>query len=279
MPPTPPSSASEPDTDDETPAAADLLLRATHVVFDFDGPVCSLFATGENGTGSVAPVIARDFRQRLGKDHSQVLKMLDTEGVSKEDPHALYQALVRLHRRSGNDETHELVDNMRAWLDEAEEKAVVDNAFPTPGAHQLLNVLHERGYQLAIASNNSEAAIRSYLVRHELDGFFREGLVRGRPREAWLMKPHPHTPALVRAIWDTAPSSASHHYVMIGDSVADVKASSAQGVRFGFIGYHRTAKQLALLRKESGAKAPMVTDLVRLTDEIVAQPSRVRLTA
>jgi phosphoglycolate phosphatase-like HAD superfamily hydrolase len=118
---------------------------------------------------------------------------------------------------------------------------------PTPGAHDLLAALHGAGTPVVIVSNNATEPIRVYLERHGLTAYVRD--VVGRPHlRPDLMKPEPHTVLRALTIADASGRSA----VLLGDSVSDIEAARATGVRS--IGYAKTQRRGAELR-EAGADA------------------------
>lgn len=118
---------------------------------------------------------------------------------------------------------------------------------PTPGAHELLAVLHAAGTPVVIVSNNAAEPIHVYLERHSLAAYVRD--VVGRPHlRPDLMKPEPHTVQRALTIAGADPRSA----VLIGDSVSDIEVARAAGVRS--IGYAKTPQRGVELR-EAGADA------------------------
>lgn len=181
--------------------AAELLARARVVLLDFDGPVCSVYA------GYPAAEVARRVRAEL-----------DLRGDPTEtDP------LVVL-REAASDSSREQAQRADAVLQAAELDAV-DTAAPTAGAADFLSACDSAGVPVAIVSNNSTAAIRRYLDRHELAD--RIGAVIGRPAgRPDLMKPSPHLIREALSALSAEPGDA----VLIGDSTTDVEAAHAAGV-------------------------------------------------
>jgi phosphoglycolate phosphatase len=181
--------------------------RPTHVLFDFDGPVCRLFSGHPAAT--VAARIAKELRAR----------QLMPPGLDDcTDPHRLL-AEVSQEARS-----------MVSELLERAECLATESADPTDGAAQTVRRLAEGGIRLSVVSNNSATAVASYLTRHELDRYF-DGPVVGRPDDPGLMKPHPHS--VEKALMELGVDSS--RCLMVGDSVADAQAAGKAGV--SFVGY------------------------------------------
>ncbi|MEV6796147.1 HAD family hydrolase [Streptomyces sp. NPDC051320] len=216
-----------------------LLSDAALVLWDFDGPVCGLFA------GLGAPEIAADLRaMAVGR----MPRWRQLDGL--DDP----LAVLRLAYDAFPSDPDGLISAMRKRLEELETDAA-STAEPTPGAFELMEQLLAAGKQLVIATNNSEAAARAYLELHGVGRYFRA--VVGRHDDPRLMKPHPY--CLERLLTETG--SAAADALMIGDSPADAVAARTAGVPF--VGYHATPAKRARLR---AAGAPhLVSDLAVMT--------------
>ncbi|MGW9032143.1 HAD family hydrolase [Streptomyces sp. NPDC055722] len=224
-------------------ALADALRQASCILFDFDGPVCNLFAAppGEPGT-SLAPRIAEDLKKILGYH-----EWLDDAIVESDDPLAVY-------RFARSDKA---VSALREVLDERELHAS-RTAKPTPGANALITELRAYGKRLAVVSNNSEAAIRCYMERTGLDRIF-DGPVIGRSNNRELLKPHPY--CLDQAMMDLGVKQED--CLMIGDSPSDAQAALQAGNPPGvpFCGYATNEEQRNLLRDAGAAPQLIVADL------------------
>ena len=201
-------------TETSTPPRG-LLPSASLVVWDFDGPVCDLFA------GNAASGIAERLCALVGAD-----ACFEAGIIGERDPLEVLRRMHATHQRDAPD----VIRTVRKSLDE-EETTAAETAVPTPGAREAMVRLRCGGARLAIVSNNCEAAVRAYLDRHELSGFFTAGIV-GRPDDPCLMKPHPD--GLLRVL--RASGTRTADAVMIGDSRADARAARTAGVRF--IGVH-----------------------------------------
>lgn len=215
----------------------DLLSRASLVLWDFDGPVCDLFAHPRTASS-----IAATLREIVRPDADLSAR---TEGMT--DP---LQVMLQVHAVRTGDPVG-LVGTVRKCLEEAETEAA-ETAVPTAAAEPLMAQLRGEGKLLAIASNNCEAAIRAYLHRHGLEKYFNDRIV-GRPDDLSLMKPAPHS---LRQLLDSTGTAAADS-VMIGDSPADAKAAAAAGVPF--IGYH--PRQEKLRRLEAAGATCFAADL------------------
>jgi phosphoglycolate phosphatase-like HAD superfamily hydrolase len=234
---------------------ADLLGRATYLLFDFDGPLVDLFALGQ------APRIARELfahlEERLGYP---VVDLFPNPG----DPHGLLAGLrVTLQGPVGmaGRAAEPLVRETELLLVEAEREAV-RTAEITDGAEALLQSLmaSRRGTRrFAITSNNSAAAIDDLLAQERATvlraAFQRQ--VHGRDPDPDRMKPDPG--CLIRAL-DGLGCRYPDEALLIGDSGSDLEAAKQVGIPF--LGYGATdAKRAKLL--ESGARQ-LVADLREL---------------
>lgn len=191
----------------------ELLATIEAVLFDFDGPVCSVFA------GYPAPKVAEHLRHDLealrpdvvwsaaGRSDDPLRVLIDAPGFGPEFAVAADDRLTEL-------ETH-----------------AIATATPSRGGEASMRACRASGRGLALVSNNSANAVRTYLELHglvDLAGGHVIGRHHGRPE---LMKPHPAPiEDAVRAL-GVDPSAA----VLVGDSLTDVVGARAAGVRC--IGY------------------------------------------
>ncbi|GAA1933011.1 HAD family hydrolase [Streptomyces sodiiphilus] len=209
----------------------ELIGNAHCVLFDFDGPICSLFASRSPES------IARRLRELAAELDASAL-LTPALAVSA-DPHEVLR---------GIEEQQPDPDLVRR-LEEAltrEETAAAESARPTPHAGELLAALTAQGRKIAVVTNNSPRAVERYLRLHDLVRHV-NGRVHGRTRDMALLKPHPDP--LLRALRSTGtPASRA---LMIGDTPVDLSAARSAGVPF--IGYARdTAGESAL--REAGAR-------------------------
>ncbi|MFB6891815.1 hypothetical protein ACFCX4_21200 [Kitasatospora sp. NPDC056327] len=135
-----------------------------HVLLDFDGPVCSVFA------GLPAPEVARRLREGLLAAGEQALAGAEEEG----DPLALLPLIS-----NARPDLTETADAALAAL----ETEAVRGARPTPGGASVLRACARSGRLVSVVSDNAGAAIESYLAEHGLSdyvvGVF--GCAPGRP--------------------------------------------------------------------------------------------------
>ncbi|MET8756841.1 HAD family phosphatase [Lentzea sp. NPDC004782] len=185
----------------------ELLHRASAVLFDFDGPVCSVFA------GYPAPTIAGELLQYLLGQNVE----LTSEVASETDP-------MEVLRWTGANEPG-LTAQVEDRLSDAERKAV-ETAAPTPFSTEAIQAARSRGQRVAIVSNNSAGAVEKYLSAHGLTA--QVELVVGRAyAEPSRMKPNPEP--LLRAV--EAFSLRPEDSVLIGDALTDIEACKRAGVR------------------------------------------------
>lgn len=183
-----------------------VLGRARAVLFDFDGPICSVFA------GEPAPGVARDLRDRLAEWDVAV----QLNGELAEDPLEVLRAAVRF-----GDKVTRTADDLLTGA----EISAARSAEPTPGGVESLRACRAAGLRVAVVSNNSAAAVNEYLEMHHLVDLVEVVIGReyGKPD---LMKPHPKPihDALKRL--HIGPDVA----LLVGDSLTDVDGSRAAGI-------------------------------------------------
>jgi HAD superfamily hydrolase (TIGR01509 family) len=215
---------------EETESLRELIEKARFVLFDFDGPICGLFA------GHKAERVASDLVQWLeGRGLRGLLTEKERESL---DPHKVLRAVDRRH--SGSDLVAELEERLTQ-----EELRATGSAMPTPYADPLVRTWTAVGARLAIATNNSPRVVRKYLATRGLTPCFAPHIY-GRTQDLHLLKPNPH--CLHRALnaLGAAPSAA----LMIGDTPSDFLAAREAGVPF--LGYARNERKEKALR-EAGA--------------------------
>lgn len=235
------------ETENDTEQLRELITPARIVLWDFDGPICRLFA------GHTAERVATDLVEWL---EGQGLHGLLTEEERESlDPHVVLRAVDRRH--PGSDLVAELEERLTN-----EELRATSSAMPTAYADPLIRTWSAVGSRLAIATNNSPRVVRTYLDSRGLLSCFSPHIY-GRTQDLHHLKPDPH--CLNRALntMGAAPSSA----LMIGDTPSDLLAANSAGVPF--LGYARNARKEKLLR-EAGA-ASVVRSLLPLLPLVRAQ--------
>ncbi|EST21676.1 hypothetical protein N566_27250 [Streptomycetaceae bacterium MP113-05] len=201
----------------------DLIRSADCVLFDFDGPVCRLFA------GHPAPLIAQNLRALIREHGGRDDLALRVARI--DDPLVVLRAA----------EPH---GTLGAALERAlteEEVRAAKSAEPTPHADRLARSLVSSGRRVAVTTNNAAPAVERYLSGHGLLPLF-AGHIHGRLGDVDLLKPHPDCLLRALASTDTPPDRA----LMIGDTVHDLRAAEAAGV--GFVGFSPRADRRAELR-------------------------------
>ncbi|MFE7611648.1 HAD family hydrolase [Streptomyces celluloflavus] len=211
------------------------------VLFDFDGPICDVFA------GQPAPGVARELSEVMTRHDATLGGKAD--GV--DDP----MEILRLAMQGGEP----LIRAIEESLTKAEVSAVKVAGPPVPGAVAALEAAHSSGRKVAVVSNNSTACVRAFLMLHGLSHLVHEVIGRAAYRPD-LMKPDPHSLLLAATRLRVHPN----HCTLIGDSVTDVEAARAAGaMSIGFA--NKSHKCLALA--EAGADA-VVTDMDTVADAL-----------
>ncbi|MGC9544593.1 HAD family hydrolase [Streptomyces sp. UG1] len=220
------------ETENQTEQLRELIKHARVVLWDFDGPICRLFA------GHKAERVAIDLVDWLeGRGLHGLLTEEERESL---DPHVVLRAVDRRH--PGSDLVAELEERLTQ-----EELRATSSAMPTAYADPLIRTWSAVGSRLAIATNNSPRVVRAYLNSRGLLPCFSPHIY-GRTQDLHRLKPDPH--CLNRALnaMGAAPTSA----LMIGDTPSDLVAANSAGVPF--LGYARNDRKAKLLR-EAGATA------------------------
>lgn len=182
-------------------ALGPVLASTDTVLFDFDGPICSVFA-GYPASGIAAELL------RLLPDHDATFET--------DDPLEVLRQAVHFGQ--------EVVNRVESALVAAEQQAV-RSAAATPGGAASLRAGKASGRRTAIVSNNSADAIRQYLAGHDLTQFV-EVVVGRTPGRPGQMKPSPEP--LARALRELSVGAAGA--VLVGDSATDLEAARAAGV-------------------------------------------------
>lgn len=217
-------------TANETEELRKLITRAQVVLWDFDGPICHLFAQHP------AAGVADEFAKWLA---SRGLRGLVTDSERDTlDPQVLLRAVDRRHPKS------DLVAELEERLT-TEELRATRTALPTAYADVLIQTWRAGGARMAVTTNNSPRAVRAYLDVRGLTPCFAPH-VYGRTQDLHRLKPDPH--CLNRAL--TAMGAAPAAALMIGDSLSDLEA--ADHARVPFLGYARNERKAKLLA-EAGA--------------------------
>ena len=199
-----------------------MFASAEAVLFDFDGPVCSVF---DGYPAQYVTAELRELADAIPHDLDQALRKAT-------GPHDLLLAAA---------DDPQLAARLERALQDAELKAV-ESALPTPGAADSLSACQRSGKLVAIVSNNYAAAVVRYLARTGLAD--RVAHVEGRdPSDPTLMKPSPHL--IENATRALGVRTAA--CVFIGDQTSDIAAGRTAGARtIGYANKPGKADALAL---------------------------------
>ncbi|MET9207859.1 HAD-IA family hydrolase [Streptomyces bacillaris] len=221
------------------------IAATSGVLFDFDGPVCDVFA------GHPAPGVARDLTAIL----TQIEATDGKRALETDDP----MEVLRLAPRVGAG----AVRRIEEALTSAEVAAVKAAGTPVTGAVESLRAAHASGRRVAIVSNNSAACVREFLTLHDLDRFVHQ--VIGRyPNRPDLMKPSPFS--LERAAKELGVKAST--CTLIGDSTTDIEAAARAGsMAIGFA--NRPKKEATLVA--AGART-IITTMLALAEALLMPP-------
>ncbi|GAA2836196.1 HAD family hydrolase [Kribbella solani] len=203
-----------------------LFASAEAVLFDFDGPICSVF------DGYPAQRITVELRQLAGAVPDDLNEAMQKAA----GPHELLLATAGDTR---------LATQLERAL-QAAELAAVESALPTPGAVAALAACRDSGKLVAIVSNNYDESVARYLARTGLAA--QVAHIQGRdPSDPTLMKPSPHLIEKAARALDVRTSAC----VFIGDQTSDVEAGRAAGAHtVGYANKPGKADALALAGAE-----------------------------
>ncbi|MFC9173697.1 HAD family hydrolase [Streptomyces sp. NPDC057107] len=217
----------------ESNALKNVLEATRAVLFDFDGPICDVFA------GQPALDIARQLAATLASfDRS-----LEYKAYGTNDP----MEVLRLAPQAGESALQAVEDK----LSQAEVSAVRSAGPPVSGAVAALEAARTSGRKVAIVSNNSAACVHEFLLLHGLQRLV-DAVVGRAPYRPEAMKPAPDS--LLRASSDLG--VPLRDCTLIGDSVTDVEAARATGGRsIGFA--NKAGKERSLAA--AGADVVVIT--------------------
>lgn len=190
---------------------AEVIAHCRHLLFDFDGPICGIFA------GLPAPAVAVRLREILTGRGVEIPADVQTAG----DPFDVLKYAATIGRG--------LAEQVEAELRTMETRAV-ESASATPYAREVVEAAHAAGYGIAAVSDNSGQAVAHYLTISGLAPFF--DVIAGRSgADPGPLEPRPHL--LTQAV--TGLGADPHRCVLISASVSDI--SGAQNAEVLSIGY------------------------------------------
>jgi HAD superfamily hydrolase (TIGR01509 family) len=207
----------------------ELLARVRCLLLDFDGPICAIFA------GRPARDVVLELLDVLTTGDAQIPKRL----ASASDPFDVlrYAATVR----------PDLAQRVEHVLRLAEIDAA-GTATPTAHAADLISAWRQAGRTVAVVSNNSSAAVETYLAGHGIEV---DRVVARTSPDASLLKPSPYL--VTRAI--RALGAEPEACALVGDSPSDIAAAQAAGI--STVGY---ANKPGKHQRLSDAAADVVID-------------------
>ncbi|WP_405549238.1 HAD-IA family hydrolase [Streptomyces globisporus] len=208
-----------------------VLANARVIFFDFDGPVCDVFA------GLPAPQVAKQLSALLASHAPAAAKAHETD-----DP----IEVVRIAYEA----SPELGQEVEQALTAAEVEAVAAAGPPTPGAVEALQAANFSGKAVAIVSNNSAECVEHFMEAHGLGDYIVK--VIGRPAaQPHLMKPNPFPLITAAELMHMDVTNCT----LIGDSLTDIQAAHAAGTTV--IGYANKPRKAELFAE---AQADAITD-------------------
>jgi phosphoglycolate phosphatase len=219
------------------PASLDQIVLGTrHLLLDFDGPICSIFA------GLTKEAVARKLRGVITSQGTPV--PADVEATI--DPFDVFAYAATI--------SPALAARVEGAMTQLEAMAV-RTADPSAYVHEAVTSCRESGRTVTVVSNNSADAVRAYLTMHALDGPINLVIARTSP-DPGLLKPHPHL--IEQAV--TANKADPAECTLLGDSVTDIHAARDAGTRS--IGYANKPGKTESLA-DAGADA-VITSLAQL---------------
>lgn len=216
----------------------ELIASTQHVLLDFDGPICSVFA------GVTARAVALNLLSVMATNGSRPPPTI----AAATDPFDVLRHTATIDA--------ELASQVERALRIAEIHAT-RSATPTPYASEVIAAARDTGRSVAIVSNNSASAIEIYLRAHAIDV---DAIIGRTSPDPSMLKPHPHLVARAVESLSAEPLACT----LVGDSPSDVLAARQAGV--GSIGYaNKPGKHAKLVR--AGAKV-VIENMRALVDAI-----------
>ncbi|MFP3117717.1 HAD family hydrolase [Streptomyces sp. Iso 434] len=229
-----------------TDSLAETLAGARVLLFDFDGPICDVFA------GVPAPQVAKELITLVAAEDEAA----GTRAAETDDPIEVL--------RIAHESDPVLGQEVEKALTAAEVRAVGVAGQPTPGSTAALQAARSSGYPVAVVSNNSAECVTAFLERHALDQYVMH--VVGRPSDRpHLMKPNPYP--LIEAAEQMHVDVTS--CALIGDSVTDIQAAHSAGSTA--IGFANKPHKLAAFAQ---LDADAITEDMQVIADVLGQAAR-----
>lgn len=243
----------------EPPRLRRLLGRARAVLFDFDGPVCDLFA------GRSTQPVALEIKAMARKKWNS----LDPAVEACDDSHGILHFLRDMLDRRGDAVLDPTALSAANDIVTRYEYEAARSAVPAPGIQLLLDTLLGQGKRLAVVTNNAEGPVRKFLELHGMSRKF-EAVCGRDPREPRCMKPDPSS---VRRALECLGRMSPDAAVMVGDQLTDLQAAVSAEV--GFLGYSTDHERGRLLHRE-GAQGVVASHAQLIAACAPAPVSRLR---
>src|SRR5699024_6403223 len=197
------------------------LHTAEHVLMDFDGPICAVFAQVTDAE------VANALRTSLAAHGHPVPRKLATTT----DPFAILADVAN----AAADMTRLIEAELSHW-----ERHAVIHAERTPGIAEVMRRIHESGRSVTVVSNNAASAVRTYINTAGLTQYV-TGISAREPGDVGRLKPDPYLLNQAMAMQQTPPERC----IMIGDSATDIDAATATSMPA--IGYADTSDKVDAL--------------------------------
>ena len=225
---------------------AELLKPVRHLMLDFDGPVCHVFA------GRPAAGVADRLRALIAAEQdvpAELTDEADTLSFYRFTPHLPPQLAARVSE-----------------MLRAEELEAATTAELTPGVVDVIRACRRTGRIVTVVSNNAPEAVETFLAKHDLSKYIE--YVSGRSSaDPALMKPSPYL--LQRAA--DAVGTRLNACTLVGDSDTDIQAAHATAMAaIGYANKPGKADRFAELSAEA-----IITDMHELAEVVLeVEPSQ-----
>jgi phosphoglycolate phosphatase-like HAD superfamily hydrolase len=221
-----------------------IISHTRHVLLDFDGPVCRLFA------GIPASSVASQLRDAL----RAAAFAIPPQVADDDDPLEVFRAVATF------------VPDAAALAQElltTFEKRAARTAEPTHGSADLIITACRTGRTVTIVSNNSGSAVASYLADHDLMDYV-TAVVGRDDADQDRMKPSPYR--VREAVGQLR--AGTRECALIGDSESDVLAARLAGV--AVIGYANRPDKIGIMAR--ARPDALATDLAEITTALRVAP-------
>jgi phosphoglycolate phosphatase len=189
------------------------------LLFDFDGTIADTFNDGFHILNKLAgefgfrPLREEDVEKARDMRTRELMKFLGIPMTK----------MSRIARR-GSEELHARMPHVQ----------------PLPGVPELLRELHAAGFQLGIVTSNTEANVRMFLKKFDLDFF---AFIRSSSK--LLGKAHE-----IRGVMKSSKVPAAE-ILFIGDETRDIEASQKAGIRIAAVTWgYNSRRSIAAMKPD-----------------------------